>query len=148
VTGRVRGPWASERSSGKPRSLVRSSRPARRLTARSTVVRLVEATWSAGWASMKVAVEAVPNQDRRPLVVIVGAEGTAVRRRGVLEVVGLAALAVEPAVAADSGGWGERASRGSAFRVRAFLRSSQSAAAPERHGVGRTSNDAIVQQHW
>jgi hypothetical protein len=47
-------------------------------------------------------------------------EGTVVWRRGVLEVVGLAALAVEPAVAADSGGWGERASRGCAFRARAF----------------------------
>jgi hypothetical protein len=48
---------------------------------------------------MNVGVETVPNQDRRPLVVIIGAEGTAVRRRGVLEVVGLAAFAVEPAVA-------------------------------------------------
>ena len=69
---------------------------------------------------MNVGEKTVPNQDRRPLVVIVGAEGTVVRRRGVLKVVGLAALAAEPAVAADSGGWGERASRGSAFRARAF----------------------------
>lgn len=120
MTGRVGGPWASVRSGGKPRSPVRSARPALRLTARSTVVRLVAATWSAGWVSTNVAVETLSNQDRRPLVVIVGAEGTAVGRRGVLEVVGLAALAVEPAVAADSGGWGERASRGSAFHARAF----------------------------
>jgi hypothetical protein len=48
---------------------------------------------------MNVVVETVPNEDRRPLVVIVGAKGIAVRRRRVLKVVGLAALAVEPAVA-------------------------------------------------
>jgi hypothetical protein len=48
---------------------------------------------------MNLVEETVPNQDRGPLVVIVGAEGTVVRRRGVLKVVGLAALAVEPAVA-------------------------------------------------
>jgi hypothetical protein len=69
---------------------------------------------------MSVAVEEVPNHDRRPPVVIAGGEGARCGVAGSLEVVGLAALAVEPAVAADSGRRGERASRGSAFRARAF----------------------------